>query len=172
MYPDRITAEQIVEDSYRMTPEPWRDHSYVVARCAEQIASSCGMNKNKAYVFGLLHDIGRRVKGANFAHVIRGYEYLTALGYDEAARICMTHSFQTQKMSDYFGPHDVTPDEEAKIASYISHCVYDDYDRLIQLCDSISLATVPTDLVTRITDIKKRYGMYPQDKWEKNFELK
>lgn len=52
------------------------------------------MDSEKAYVVGLLHDIGRRVGIVNIPkHVYEGYMYCMEKGWDEAARICMTHSY-------------------------------------------------------------------------------
>ena len=48
---------------------------------------------------------------------------------------------------------------------------YDDYDRLIQVCDSLAGVEV-VDMEERMADVKRRYGAYPQDKWDKNLELK
>ena len=48
----------------------------------------------------------------------------------------------------------------------------DDYDRLIQLCDSLAGAEGVLDMETRMADVKRRYGFYPQDKWNKNLEFK
>jgi putative nucleotidyltransferase with HDIG domain len=171
MIPDRKTALAVIEAAYEINPEQWRNHSVVTAFCAEQIAESCGMDGEKAYVFGLLHDIGRQKSGARISHVIRGYDLLKEKGYDECARICLTHSFQTKKMTDYIGTPDISDDEMEFIRSFISSCSYDDYDRLIQLCDSISLADGPVPMEERIADIAGRYGYYPQDKLEKNREL-
>ncbi|NLO09534.1 MAG: hypothetical protein GX129_06645 [Clostridiales bacterium] len=49
---------------------------------------------------------------------------------------------------------------------------YDDYDRLIQVCDSIALPEGPVDIEKRMSDVKERYGNYPQSKWDKHIELK
>ena len=49
---------------------------------------------------------------------------------------------------------------------------YDDYDKLIQLCDSIAMPTGPVDITIRMNDVKSRYGSYPQTKWDKNIEIK
>ena len=48
----------------------------------------------------------------------------------------------------------------------------DDYDRLIQLCDSLAGAEGVLDIEARMGDVKARYGMYPQAKWDKNLWLK
>ena len=54
----------------------------------------------------------------------------------------------------------------------LAACEFDDYDRLMQLCDSIGTAEGPATLEARMGDVKRRYGRYPQDKWNRNFELK
>ncbi len=43
---------------------------------------------------------------------------------------------------------------------------------LIQLCDSIATAEGIVSIEERMLDVKKRYGYYPQEKWERNMELK
>lgn len=48
----------------------------------------------------------------------------------------------------------------------------DDYDRLIQLCDSIAGAEGVLDIEERMADVKRRYGSYPQKKWDNNLALK
>ena len=50
--------------------------------------------------------------------------------------------------------------------------LFDDYDRLIHLCDSIAGAECVMDQIDRMTDVKNRYGGYDQDKWEINIKLK
>ena len=51
------------------------------------------MDEQRAYLFGLLHDIGRRAGVTGIRHIFDGYDYMTALGQPEVARICLTHSF-------------------------------------------------------------------------------
>ena len=50
--------------------------------------------------------------------------------------------------------------------------VYDAYDRLIQLCDSLAGAEGVMDIEARMLDVKRRYGAYPQKKWDINMSLK
>lgn len=98
MYPDRKKALQLLKEAEKLNPGPWINHSRTVAHCAEKIASYSGMDPEKAYVLGLLHDIGRRFGKRHLGHVSDGYSYMMSLGYDEAARICLPHSFNTQKI--------------------------------------------------------------------------
>ena len=46
------------------------------------------------------------------------------------------------------------------------------YNGLIQLCDSLAGAEGVLDIEDRMNDVKKRYGSYPQDKWDSNMRLK
>lgn len=74
-------------------PRLWVKHSYNVAKAAKNIASQCDMNSEKAYVCGLLHDIGRRTGIAAVRHIIDGYDYAISQNWNEVARVCLTHSF-------------------------------------------------------------------------------
>ena len=49
--------------------------------------------------------------------------------------------------------------------------MYDEYDWLIQLCDSIAGTEGVLDIEERMGDVRKRYGSYLQDKWESNIKL-
>ena len=94
------------------------------------------------------------------------------LGYDEAAKICLTHSFNNHTLDEYIGKLDVSEEEMEMIKTELARTVYDDYDRLIQLCDSLAGAEGVLDIEDRMNDVKKRYGFYPQDKWDSNMRLK
>ena len=171
-YPERETAENLLREGERLNPGPWGDHCRWVALCAEKIAAACGLDGEKAYVLGLLHDIGRREGVKHLGHVYDGWDYLNRLGYPEAAKICLTHSFNTGRLEDYIGRFDIPEDRQREIREALAACVFDDYDRLIQLCDALAGAEGVMGLEKRMTNVKNRYGFYPRDKWEKNFALK
>ena len=173
MLPQRKEALAMLEEASALNPGPWFHHSLVAADCAEKIAARCpGLDAEKAYILGLLHDIRRRYGFSYLRHVIDGYDYLMALGYEEAAKICLSHSFDIKDLSSYVGKQDVTQEQKDRILQFLQTAVYDDYDRLIQVCDSIAMPHGPVDMETRMMDVKKRYGSYPQDKWKKHLELK
>lgn len=173
MFPTREEARRLLEEAELCNPGPWGDHSRVVASCAEKIAKACPtLDVEKAYVLGLLHDIGRRFGVKHFGHIYDGYAYMMELGYEEVARICATHSFCVQRIEDYLGNFDVTDEQQKVIQDYIEGIQYDDYDKLIQLCDTIGAAEGVVPMEVRMSDVKRRYGAFPQDKWDKNFELK
>ncbi len=97
MIPSREEAELILREAENCNPGPWGNHSRVAAHCAKEIAARCeGMDPDKAYILGLLHDIGRKFGTRHLGHVADGYTYMMSLGYDEAARVCLTHSFHDQ----------------------------------------------------------------------------
>lgn len=173
MIPTREEAEEILREAEKCNPGPWGNHSRVAAHCAEEIARGCGdMDVDKAYVLGLLHDIGRKFGGRHMGHVSDGYSYMMSMGYDEVAQICLTHSFNNQTTAGYIGKIDTTDEELLLIEDTLEKVVMDDYDRLIQLCDSLAGAEGVLDIEERMGDVKRRYGSYPQKMWDKNLALK
>ena len=177
--PSRCMAELLLECGVAKNPGPWREHSYAVARAAEKIAravnQNCGqekLNPDLAYVYGLLHDIGRQEGHTYIAHVYDGYHFLMSFGYEKAAQICLTHSFNLKTTDDYIGKIDISDEQMQEVKKLLNECEYDDYDRLIQLLDSTCGADGTLNLEQRMGDVKARYGYYPQGKWDKNFELK
>lgn len=172
MIPTREEALALLAEAEPHNPGPWGNHSRTAAHCAEKIAAACGLDPDKAFVLGLLHDIGRRFGKRHLGHVSDGYSYMMELGYDEVARICLSHSFNDQSLESYIGHRDTTPEETALIETNLAAMVYDEYDRLIQLCDSLADASGVVDIEERMNDVKRRYGSYPQDKWDNNLALK
>lgn len=173
MIPTRLEAEQLLREAELCNPGPWGNHSRITAHCAEKIAELCeGLDHEKAYVLGLLHDIGRKFGVRHLGHVSDGYTYMMSLGYDEVAKICLTHSFHNQSLNDYIGKFDTSDEELELIRTTLRKVVMDDYDRLIQLCDSLAGSEKVLDIEERMNDVKKRYGCYPQEKWDFNIKLK
>ena len=171
-YPDREEAHRLLTEAESCNPGPWGDHSRVAALCAERIARASGMNAEKAYVLGLLHDIGRKFGVYHIPHVYNGYHYMMELGYGEVARACLTHSFSTPDFRTYIGKFDLEEEKLLEMKELLAGMVYDDYDRLIQLCDALAMAEGVVDIETRMLDVKRRYGNYPQEKWDNNLWLK
>ncbi len=173
MIPTRETAEKLLIEAEQCNPGPWGNHSRVAAHCAEKIAERCDdLDSDKAYILGLLHDIGRKFGIKHLKHVSDGYSYMMSLGYDEVARICLTHSFHDQTTEGYIGNFDTTEEELKMIQDNLKTVVMDDYDRLIQLCDAISGGEGVMDIEERMGDVKRRYGSYSQEKWDNNLRLK
>lgn len=172
MLPTREKAEELLKEAELCNPGPWGDHSRVAARCAQQIAAACGMDGDKAYILGLLHDIGRKFGVRHLGHVSDGYRYMMELGYDEAAQICLTHSFHKKSTDGYIGTFDTSREELELIQTKLGEAVQDDYDRLIRLCDALAGTQGVVDMEERMADVRRRYGSYPQSKWDSNLALK
>lgn len=171
------TREEALNELYiaeKMNPGPWVLHSKNVATAAENIARMVpGMDEEKAYVVGLLHDIGRRVGIVGIPeHVYAGYQYCMEKGWDEPARVCMTHSYLFMDAEFDYKP---TTFEEKEIKKFIDSIGQaDDYDRLIQMCDSLATDYGFVILEKRFVDVTRRYGImegYIRG-WDLTFEIK
>lgn len=172
MLPTRKEAIELLKDGLVSNPGPWGKHCLTAAHCAERIASKCGdIDSEKAYVLGLLHDIGRKFGVRHLGHVSDGFIYMKKLGYDEVAKVCLTHSFNNHSVDEYIGKFDVTDEELTIIKTELAKASYDEYDKLIQLCDCLAGAEGVLDIEQRMEDVKKRYGSYPQAKWDSNIKL-
>ena len=171
-YPAIEEAEQLLCEAENCNPGPWGNHSRIAAICAKRIAAASGMDAEKACILGLLHDIGRKFGKGHLAHVYDGYRYMSHLGYPDAARICLTHSFCCPKLDVYIGNFDIPQEQQNQLQTLLDNLVFDDYDRLIQLCDCLAGSDGIMDMEERMLDVKNRYGFYRQDKWDANMGLK
>ena len=175
MYPKKEIALSELEIAGNMNPGPWTDHSKNVAKAARLIAEHCeGLDSEKAFVCGMLHDIGRRTGIAAVRHIIDGYDYAMSKGWDEAARICLTHSFPVKHIDADIGKKDITDRQYDFIRDYLNNLEYDDYDKLIILCDALADANGFCILEKRFIDTTRRYGIYPFtiERWNKTYEYK
>lgn len=116
----------------------YRFHTRGVAAAAEKIAARIpGMNGEKAYVLGLLHDYGKRIgeREENKFHGQEGYEQMMFLGYPDVAQICLTHTFPDKNFDrgQYSFPDEWIEWAREKLAG----TVYTDYDYLIAFCDKL-----------------------------------
>jgi len=85
MLPTREEARKLIRDGLLFNPGPWGKHCLTAAHCAEKIASACGdMDVEKAYILGLLHDIGRKFGVRHLGHVYDGYVYMKSEYYGTA----------------------------------------------------------------------------------------
>ena len=100
------------------------------------------------------------------------HKYCMKKGWDEPARICMTHSYL--RMQEEFSYEPETEHEKA-IRDYIMSCGEpDDYDKLIQLCDSLAADYGFVILEKRFVDVTRRYGIMEGyiKGWEIAFKIK
>lgn len=57
---------------------------------------------------------------------------------------------------------------------FVANAVYDDYDRLVQLCDALAMPTGFCLLEKRFVDVTIRYGFHPATiaRWKKFWKYK
>ncbi len=159
-YPTIPEAEEALEEASKTNPGRWVGHSRYAAQACRNIANLVpGMNPEKAYVVGLLHDIGRWPGKINEKHLINGYTYCMERGWDEIARICISHSFVLHDIGVTLGKMDVTPEEYQFMKHFVETEIWDNYDRLIQLCDNLALPDGFCLIESRIVDVTRRYGV-------------
>ena len=153
-------AREYLREAHRHAPKPWIRHSYYVGLAAGKIAAHVpGMDSDLAMAYGFVHDIGRRFGEMRINHIFCGWRCLLAEGYEEAARICLTHSFPVQDVRSVTGIWDSTEEDIAFLREYLSSITYTDYDRLIQLADVMGDASGIVVLEKRLVDIIRRYGL-------------
>ena len=175
MFPNKESAIYELEIAGQMNPGPWTQHSYHVADAAKIIAEHCdNLDSEKAFVCGLLHDIGRRTGIAAVRHIIDGYDYAMSKGWDEVARVCLTHSFPVKDIEADIGKKDISQAQYDFIHHYLNNLEYDDYDKLIILCDALADARGFCILEKRFIDTTRRYGIYPfsVDRWNRTYAYK
>ena len=174
--PSIDAAETMLREAEQMNPGPWGDHSRSAAVNARLIAERCPtLDADAAYVMGLMHDIGRRCGVTHMAHIRDGYRFMLSLGYDEVAPVCLTHSFPVPDIRQYIGHVDIPDADYAFVKHYLAARPYTDYDRLIQLCDAISMPQGAVLIEKRLLDVAVRYGGIPEggiEKWRATFENK
>lgn len=173
--PTILVAEKLLNEAEIQNSGVWIGHSKTAAFCAKEIAERCdNLDADTAFVFGLLHDIGRREGITDMRHIIDGYHFMTSLGYDDCARICLTHSFPYKDINSYNGKNDCTAKETEFIKTFIENTEYNDYDRLIQLCDALALPDGATYIEKRLVDVVIRRGFNDLTipKWKAFLDLK
>ena len=173
--PERDQAELWLQEAGVLNPGPWVAHSCYVAEAARSIAAHLPtLDAETSYVLGILHDIGRRAGVTGLRHSLDGYLFLAAEGCEDAGRVCLTHCFQSRDVRECFGAPDCTPEEMTFIDDYLAQVEYNDYDRLIHLCDSLANATGFCLLEKRMLDVGFRYGISDHSlrRWQATFGIK
>lgn len=167
-------TENYLSEAESLNPGLWFQHSIYVAKAAEAIANHHPkLDPEKAYILGCLHDIGRRAGRTQMRHIIDGYDFLISEGFEDAARICLTHSFPVQDTNAVFGEWDCSKTERRFVDDYITGVEYTEYDRLFQLCDALALPSGCCLIEKRLVDVALRYGtnQYTVPKWKATLDI-
>lgn len=157
----RMDAEALFQKQAEKKPGPWVEHCRKTAEAAVLIASEINLDREASFSMGLLHDIGRSLTDGQFQHIARGYQLMNELGQPLIARICLTHSFPVQNIHSYAGKIDVSKQEQQYYSDLLSAIDYDPYDRLIQLCDAISVPSGWIGIEERQEALARKYGFNP-----------
>ncbi len=180
MFPTIQQAEVWLQEGVKRNPGWWEAHSRYVGQAARAIAERIPeLDPEKAQVLGMLHDIGRRFGVTGSLHISDGYDFMMEQGCPEVARICLTHSFPYQNIDSCFGSWNMDLERDGESArkrtgELLSHLTYNEYDRLIQLCDALAMGTGFCLLEKRWIDVVMRYGpnQYMIPKWKATYEIK
>jgi hypothetical protein len=162
--PSRERAEAYLREAGAMNPGRWVDHVRVAASAAEAIArADRRLDPERAYVLGLLHDVGRRTGGpgvADVRHLIDGHAFMRDEGFADCARICLTHSFPApiKDVGAFASQWLCPPEERQAVQDFLNGVEYTVEDRLIQLCDGLSLPAGPCLIEKRLVDVALRHG--------------
>lgn len=164
--PDKNQAIHIFEEAILknennnpvFSVETWIKHSYLTAEIAEKISSKLPeLDSKAAYIMGLMHDIGKRwsEEGGKSFHGLTGYYHMKSLGFDDSAIICLTHTFVIYPIcsENYF----YKPELLSVANKLLNGYHYNDYDRLIQLCDWLNKGGKMYTLEQRAQEITKNY---------------
>ena len=161
-WPSVERAEELLREAEAMNPGPWGAHSRNVAAAARAIAERDDrLEPERAYVLGLLHDVGRRGGGrgvADVRHVLDGYAFMRGLGFEESARICLTHSFPIKNVDAFASAWECPPEEKHFVQEFLDGNEYTPYDRLIQLCDCLGEAEGFCLVEKRLVGVALRLG--------------
>ncbi|MFL0269334.1 HD domain-containing protein [Candidatus Clostridium radicumherbarum] len=173
--PTLIEARDLLKEAGRLNPGPWVDHSLYAGMAAKLIAQNCSeLNEDTDLILGMLHDIGRRVGVTGMRHSIDGYNFAIKKGFYRVAKVCITHSFDCKDIKTAFGKWDCSQEEYNFVKKYIETVEYDDYDRLIQLCDALAFIDGYCLIEKRMVEAVIRHGMneHTIQKWKATLETK
>ena len=133
---------------------------------AEKIAKKIGLDSDRCYILGLLHDIGR-FKPNRF-HGIVGYEIAMENNDKELAKICLTHCFlfDNDKIGTFDFPNNEFKEQDIiKTKELLNSFEINDYDKLIRLCDFLSIGDTLNSVTIedRLLDLITRYPLNQND---------
>ena len=87
------TAELALKEASESNPGAWADHSRFVAEACKNIASHCkDLSSEQAYIFGLLHDIGRYAGVSSEKHLNLFSKRQNPVGIANASHNCTRRS--------------------------------------------------------------------------------
>lgn len=162
-------------DEEKATKQSMRlyNHCLIVGNIAEKIAKKCDLESELCFVLGILHDIGKF--NFNRFHGIVGYEIAIDNNFPKLAQIAITHTLKNfNKLNELNFPNNDFKEKDVLITkNLMENFVIDDYDRLIRLCDFMSIGEDlhSSTIEDRLLDIATRYKITRQEFDELNLEI-
>lgn len=144
----------------------FHNHVYGCAAIAKVIAREVGLDPHFAALSALLHDIGKiREDIEHRFHGVIGYFMLKDLD-EGVARSCLIHTFPFNQIDEYEKCSAMFFDKRDDYdftAQYLAAHPANDYDRLVQLADSLSNAYGFVTVEQRAEEYAKRCGVPVSD---------
>jgi HD superfamily phosphodiesterase len=117
--PTQSQAEAFLAEAEQLNPGNWVTHSRYVAQAMQTLAKAmrsldpqhASLDPQRAFILGLLHDIGRREGVHGMRHVLDGFRFLEAEGFPAAGRASLTHSYPDKTLVMGASGWDGTPAE-------------------------------------------------------------
>ena len=129
----------------------WAGHCRAVARVAQKIAAAVAghhtTSPERAYIFGLLHDIGRHRTHHPVRHGLEGYRLLSGNGHEREARVCVSHLL-----------HALDPETAAAYGVLGETLPQTLEEKIIPLADFLVEGNRPTTLDARCASLRRRYA--------------
>jgi putative nucleotidyltransferase with HDIG domain len=166
-YPTKAEAVDLFETVWNGTENHgifdrnlWKQHSYLVAEGAAQVVAKLpDGDPEKAFALGLLHDLGKAKDSRGKKHAIEGYHLLMQAGYADAAYAALTHDFPIKEF-DIHRQESLLDDQELDmVVAILTPYTYTLYDRVVQVCDVISMPHGYVLMEKRMLTAILRYGL-------------
>lgn len=158
--------------------EPWEWHCLNVASISEKLAFKAGFDPDYAFLYGLVHDIGRITEnGRNNpkSHPVEGYKFLTegenyGKGYETIAMSCITHTFPDLNditivpgmcHPDWNKPLRAYDEIDTFICSKLENYIPNIYDTIVLLADLMSGNNTTITIEDRLQCAYDKFGDKP-----------
>lgn len=152
-------AYELLDEASKISPGKWIKHSYNVGEVAKILAEKLDLDVERAQAYGYIHDIGKRYGDMSIKHTIYGYRFLKEKGFENAARICITHTYPKKDPKNGYAKWDGTQEEYDFVNEYLENIEYNIYDEIIQLSDMLALDYGFVFIERRLIDSVFRNGI-------------
>lgn len=157
----------------RFNTSAYFGHSLWEGKLCGDLAAACGLDPNRAQIYGILHDYGRCVSH-RFDHTIRGFELLVDAGWEDEALACLTHSYLSGGRCancevaepGFYVDEDGNPcwQEDAvkdEMTVFLEKYSFTDYDEILNMGDLMATSNGIVSPKERLADILSRRVLDP-----------